>query len=198
MSSRQITDPWSVSKLRLNSRMSRIRCLRTFGGLARSVGGAARRPDSCDAVRQHHVGPGHRPPSTPGRRPGPGAWPSSARAASFRFTSSGPPVTGGVRFSQAVSCGRDGDIARSGLLEYFARDGDTDAVAACVENRAGRGQAGAGSEETGQDQARHPPPDRAGARPRVATATSARPVRNGSASRTGSGKPWWSRRAPWA
>lgn len=40
----------------------------------------------------------------------------------------------GVRFSQAVSCGQANDIARSGLLEYFARDGDTDVVAACVEN----------------------------------------------------------------
>jgi acyl-CoA synthetase (NDP forming) len=40
----------------------------------------------------------------------------------------------GVRFSKAVSCGHACDIARSGLLEYFARDGDTDAVAACVES----------------------------------------------------------------
>ncbi len=40
----------------------------------------------------------------------------------------------GVGFSRAVCCGRAGGIARTGLLEHFTRDSDTDAVAACIED----------------------------------------------------------------
>jgi acyl-CoA synthetase (NDP forming) len=39
----------------------------------------------------------------------------------------------GVRFSKAISYGNAWDIGESELLEYFAQDGDTDAVAACIE-----------------------------------------------------------------
>jgi len=40
----------------------------------------------------------------------------------------------GVRFSKAISYGNACDIGESELLEYFAQDGDTDAVAACIES----------------------------------------------------------------
>ncbi|OGO01734.1 MAG: hypothetical protein A2Y72_02900 [Chloroflexi bacterium RBG_13_53_26] len=39
----------------------------------------------------------------------------------------------GVRFSKAISYGNACDINESDLLEYFAQDGDTDTVAACIE-----------------------------------------------------------------
>jgi acyl-CoA synthetase (NDP forming) len=40
----------------------------------------------------------------------------------------------GVRFSKAISYGNACDIGESELLEYFAQDGDTDTVAACIES----------------------------------------------------------------